>query len=540
MQLPSHLRKYIVAQEDHQYTFIEQSTWRYILAHLKDFLSTHAHESYLEGLNKTGITLDRIPQIKDIAKCLQNLGWTALPVSGFIPPAAFMELQSLGVLPIATEMRSFEHLYYTPAPDIVHEAAGHAPLLAHPEYSDYLKSYAKVSRRALISKQDLDIYRAIRILSDLKENPQATEAQIKKAYDDLNDAQARVTEPSEAALLARMNWWTAEYGLIGDLNNPKIYGAGLLSSIGESKSCLGPQVKKIPLTLDCINYAYDITEPQPQLFVTPNFAYLKTILNEFAESMAFQTGGIKALQKGVSCSAVTSTKLDSGIEIGGVLQSFKRDNEGRIAFIKWTGPCQLAFDEQELPGHSTTYHCNGFSTPIGYLENSDVAPHDWSDEQWLQYGFHTHSHVTLEFVSGLKVTGFLESRLTNKNGKSILLTLKDALMVYQNEILFEPSWGVLDLALGTRVTSVWGGAPDREKFPELDDFDSIKVPKKILDENAKKRDLFFEKIHKHRTGSPQFKSIEEVKAFSAEYERLYPRDPLFEWEMSQIQNTLNI
>jgi len=539
MQLPAHLKKYIVRQEDHQYSFIEQSTWRYILAHLKDFLSSHAHAYYVEGLQKTGITLDRIPQIKDIAKCLKPLGWTALPVSGFIPPAAFMELQSLGVLPIATEMRSFEHLYYTPAPDIVHEAAGHAPMLAHPEYSDYLKSYAKVSRMALLSKEDLAIYRAIRILSDLKENPNATEVQIKKATDELNDAQARVTEPSEAALLARMNWWTAEYGLIGDLSDPKIYGAGLLSSIGESKSCFSPSVKKIPLSLDCVNYPYDITEPQPQLFVTPNFGYLKTVLNEFAQSMAFKTGGIKALQKGIACGTVTSTQLDSGIEIGGILQSFKRDNEGHIAFVKWLGPCQLAFEEKELPGHGPSYHSHGFSTAIGYLENSDVAPHDWSQEQWSHYGINVNSNVTLKFISGLKVTGLLMSRL-HKNGKTILLTLKDAKMVYQNEVLFEPSWGFLDLALGTRVTSVWGGAPDREKFPEHDDFESIKVPPKILDEKAKKRDQFFQKIHYHRIGLPQFTSLEDVKIFKNEYYLHFSVDPLFDWEMTQIQNSLDI
>ena len=69
----------------------------------------------------------------------------------------------------------------------------------------------------------------------------------------LNIGRKRLGEPSEMALLSRLHWWTVEYGLIGTLENPKIYGAGLLSSIGESVSCLEPEVKKIPYSIDAQN-----------------------------------------------------------------------------------------------------------------------------------------------------------------------------------------------------------------------------------------------------------------------------------------------
>src|SRR5207249_9444453 len=72
-------------------------------------------------------------------------------------------------------------------------------------------------------------------------------------------------EPSEMALLSRLHWWTVEYGLIGTLESPKIYGAGLLSSIGESVSCLEPAVKKIPYSINAMNQPFDITTKQPQL-----------------------------------------------------------------------------------------------------------------------------------------------------------------------------------------------------------------------------------------------------------------------------------
>ncbi|MCK6596989.1 MAG: aromatic amino acid hydroxylase [Bdellovibrionaceae bacterium] len=281
--LPQHLRKYIVEQDYSKYTPIDHAVWRFILRQLKKFLKVNAHECYLEGLEKTGITEDRIPSIAELSKNLEKFGWRALPVSGFIPPAAFMELQSLSVLPIASDMRSLEHLLYTPAPDIVHEAAGHAPILIHPEFSNYLKKYAQVAKKALISKEDLELYEAIRILSDIKENPHSNSEQIMEAEENLKFKSKSITHVSEASLLSRMNWWTAEYGLIGSLDKPKIFGAGLLSSVGESKWCLSDAVKKIPLSLDCLNYSYDITEPQPQLFVTPNFQTLTLVLEQMAK-----------------------------------------------------------------------------------------------------------------------------------------------------------------------------------------------------------------------------------------------------------------
>src|SRR5204862_283517 len=89
------------------------------------------------------------------------------------------------------------------------------------------------------------------------------------------------------ALLSRLHWWTVEYGLIGPLENPKIYGAGLLSSIGESVSCLEPAVKKIPYSIDAANMPFDITTKQPQLFVCRDFKHLADVLEEFASKMAF-------------------------------------------------------------------------------------------------------------------------------------------------------------------------------------------------------------------------------------------------------------
>src|SRR5207237_10534435 len=116
------------------------------------------------GFRETGISTERIPLIEEMDRNLRKFNWRAVAVSGFIPPAVFMEFLSLGILPIACDMRTLEHLAYTPAPDIVHEAAGHAPILIEPEFSEYLKSYARVAKKAIVNSTDLEVYEAIRVL----------------------------------------------------------------------------------------------------------------------------------------------------------------------------------------------------------------------------------------------------------------------------------------------------------------------------------------------------------------------------------------
>ena len=285
--IPKHLKQYIVDQEYERYTIIDHKVWSFIMDISIPFFKKHAHQSYYDGLNNTGITLDKIPSIKNMNEKMSKIGWGAVPVRGFIPPWAFMEFQALGILPIACDMRSREHLTYTPAPDIVHESAGHSPIIINEEYSYYLKQYGKIASKAIFSKEDERIYFAIRKLSDLKEDRQATKEEIDNAEEELKNARAAETTPSEATLLSRLHWWTVEYGLIGTIDDPKIYGAGLLSSVGESQNCLKSNIKKIPLTIDCINYSYDITEQQPQLFVAKDFSDLVDILSEFEKTMAF-------------------------------------------------------------------------------------------------------------------------------------------------------------------------------------------------------------------------------------------------------------
>lgn len=492
--LPAHLRRYVVDQDYSRYTPIDQAVWRHIMRQLKSHLAVHAHPCYVDGLQKTGIEIDRIPSISHMSERLETFGWRAVPVSGFIPPAAFMELQSLGVLPIASDMRTVEHLLYTPAPDIVHEAAGHAPILVDPAFAAYLKSYATVARKAIISREDMDQYEAIRVLSDLKEDPGSTPNQIRQAEEKLEKVNRSIKELSEAALLGRMNWWTAEYGLIGDLNAPKIFGAGLLSSVGESRSCLDPKVKKLPLTIDCINFSYDITEKQPQLFVVEAFEQLESVLQELAAQMAFRTGGPSAAQKALKSRTVNTLELENGLQISGQLREVKTFGDA-ISYLAFTGPTLLANNCKVMAGQGVEYHNQGFGTPIGRVKLAgqwqDLSSLSVADCQRL--GWQESSRIHLQYESGCLVVGNLKNMMFVKERLAVL-TLTGATATLGDELLFDSSWGDFDIACGSRVVSVYGGPADRDAFGETDDFTRKLIPRRIYSDETLLRHRLYEKV----------------------------------------------
>ena len=146
---------------------------------------------------------------------------------------------------------NLEHIEYTPAPDIIHEGAGHAPIIANPEYAEYLRRFGEIGCKAISSAKDYELYEAVRHLSIIKEAPNSNEEGIDAAEAKVEVLQKNMGEPSEMALIRNLHWWTVEYGLIGTIENPKIYGAGLLSSIGESAWCMTDEVKKLPYRYEC-------------------------------------------------------------------------------------------------------------------------------------------------------------------------------------------------------------------------------------------------------------------------------------------------
>lgn len=423
-----------------------------------NYFSEFAHKIYLDGLSKTGITVNKIPKIETINRKLTAFGWKAVCVRGFIPPNAFMEFQSLKILPIAADMRSRQNLTYTPVPDIVHEAAGHAPIIADKDYSNYLVNYGETASKAIISSEDMILYYAIRDLSDIKEKSTTTDDEINYYNSKLQEAYSNISYISESSLLSRMNWWTVEYGLIGNKNNPKIYGAGLLSSVGESENFRRKTIKKIPLTLDCIKYGYDITEQQPQLFITPSFNYLTKILKDFSKNMSYKTGGAKGLDEAIKAKTICTIELDHKIQISGIVDKYIHKNKIPI-FIKTSGPTQLCYENKEINGHSINYHQEGYSCPIGEIKKINKSLDCLSELEINSLGIKKGNLVKLEFSSGITLSGYLTKIIKNKLSL-LLLTFKDCIIKYNNEILFRPSWGEFDLVCGATINSVYGGPCD--------------------------------------------------------------------------------
>jgi phenylalanine-4-hydroxylase len=530
--VPTHLQTYVVEQKYDRYTAQDQAVWRYIMRKNINFLGQHAHPSYLAGLEKTGISLDRIPNVDQMNEALDTMGWRAVVVNGFIPPAAFMEFQAHKILVISAEIRTIEHILYTPAPDIVHEAAGHAPIIADGTYAEYLQKFGEYGSKAMASKLDFEIYEAIRHLSILKEFPDTPPEEMQKAERELNIKSEANKIPSEAALLSRLHWWTVEYGLIGTPENFKQYGAGLLSSVGESQHCLNPDVAKIPLSPNCVDYNYDITTMQPQLFVAADWHHLIEVLENFASKMCFRKGGMKALKMAIESENVSTVEFSSGIQVSGVLTRIETDDQGEVTYLKFKGPSAIASQYRQIPGHGTDYHTEGFGSPVGKLSGSTKPLERFNSDDLEKYNIFKGGRSRLIFNSGLVVEGIIED--IRQNGKMIqLIRFKDCQVKdKKGSLLFRPEWGTYDMAIGADIGSVFAGTADKENY-------NILPPKSEeiaieINYSEEKKHLFslYQNVQKMRnTGSIDISKLNDIEK---EVSDTYPEEWLLHLEILEI------
>jgi phenylalanine-4-hydroxylase len=464
IKIPAHLKRYVVEQQYEKYTEVDHQVWRHVMRRNHEFLKDVAHPAYVDGLRKTGIGLDRIPRVEEMNECLQPFGWGAVTIDGLIPGVAFFDFQAHGILPIAAEIRRPEHIEYTPTPDIIHEAGGHAPILSDELYAKYVKVFGRIGSKAIATKEEHEAFEAARHYSILMEEKTASEEEIKAAEEVLEAKQAAIRGISEAEQISRLYWWTVEYGLIGDLRNPRIYGAGLLSSIGESKHCLTDAVRKIPFSLEeTIQTGFNITRKQPQLFVCESFEELIEAVETFGEQMAFAVGGTRSLEKAMRSGTTATVQYSSGLQVTGTVANVEYDGRREAVYVVTSGPSALAFRGQELSGHGKATHSDGFSSPIGRLQNVDVPLERLTVGELESLGIQKGKHITLKFESGVEVSGVVEN-IMHQDGKLLLLSFSDCTVMRHSKILFRPEWGMYDMAIGESITSVFSGAADSEAF----------------------------------------------------------------------------
>lgn len=531
--LPKHLLQFVNEQIYEDYSPIDQAVWRHVMHKNVKFLPSVAHESYLLGLEKTGISPENIPNMYGMNRILKEIGWAAVAVDGFIPTSAFLEFQAYNVLVIAHDIRQIEHIDYTPAPDIIHESAGHAPIIANPEYAEYLRRFGEIGCRAISSEKEHELYEAVRHLSILKEAPNSSKKVIAEAQERVDFVQNNMGSPSEMSEIKNLHWWTVEYGLIGTLEKPKIYGAGLLSSIGESKSCLEKNVEKRSYDLAAAKQSFDITRPQPHLYVTPDFAHLSFVLEQFANLMALRKGGTEGIRKLINSKQLGTIEFNTGIQISGKFTDLWVDEFNRPIYVKTTGPTALAWQQKELVGHSVQSHPSGFGSPIGLLKNINSAIENMSPYDLMAYNIREGQQTTLEFEGGITVKGEVITGKRTIKGTIILISFKNCTVTCHDEVLFRPEWGIYDMAVGMNIVSAFAGIADYNSFDlvtHVQEKETIKTPKSG---SLLALEKLYQEVRTMREN--QQIDLKRLSAISEDLAKNFPNDWLLQSEINELK-----
>jgi phenylalanine-4-hydroxylase len=182
---------HIIPQNWEHYTPEEHATWRYLFERQSKMLKGRACQEFLNGLHVLELGQNGIPHFGRLSDSLSRLtGWTVVGVPGLIPDEAFFEHLANRRFPAGQFIRRSDQLDYLQEPDVFHDVFGHVPMLAHPVFADYMQAYGEGGLRSL-------------------------------SFDCLHR-------------LARLYWYTVEFGLIATQDGLRIYGSGIVSSYAES------------------------------------------------------------------------------------------------------------------------------------------------------------------------------------------------------------------------------------------------------------------------------------------------------------------
>lgn len=520
-RVPAHLRRFVVEQDYAQYSAVDQAVWRFVLLQMRARLGETAHPAYRDGLAATGIAVERIPSIAEMNERLSRFGWGAVCVDGFIPPRAFQEFQARGLLPVAADMRTREHIAYTPAPDIIHEAAGHAPILTEPAYAAYLRRIGEVGKRAFTVPEEDRVFQASYLLSEVKEDPSASPERVARVERELAEAVASVPEDSEGAWLSRLYWWTAEYGLVGEVSNYRMYGAGLLSSLGESHACHAPNVRKLPLDETCIHLGYDITRPQPQLFVARDFEHLHEVLERVSKLLAAELGGALALERAERSRELASLRFSSGAWAIGVLRAVG-PSFAEPAWVELGGSVAVAWDGR-IHERQRDLRPKDAIFVTGALEGGVRL--ETLDERGLAV-LTVEGRATFRFRSGARVSGVVRQNARDADGRLLHVELTGVRLELPGRAVVALAEYAL-VPVGDFVTA-HAGAVDPTYHAETS-FPDVRVPKPRTF-SASERELT--RLYERVAASPRSPdALSELTSVHAELSRAYPDEWLLRWNL---------
>ncbi len=229
-------------QEYEQYTEEDFEVWRILFERQMPNLPKSASKAYLEGVKTVKFSADRIANFEELNEILaKTTGWEVQVVPGLIDDDLFFGLLNNRRFPSSTWLRKMEQLDYLEEPDMFHDAFAHMPLLTNQPYVDFLENLSGIALKHI-------------------DNPWAIQ------------------------LLSRIYWFTVEFGLIREDGELKIYGAGILSSAGETKFSLSNKPAHIPYDVRAIlNQEYWKDRFQDKYFVIESFEQLYESLPEIEE-----------------------------------------------------------------------------------------------------------------------------------------------------------------------------------------------------------------------------------------------------------------
>lgn len=212
---------------DAPYTEEEHGVWRAVWDALEPAHALHACAEYLACVRRLALPRASIPQMREVSERVEALsGFRLEPVAGLVEPRVFLESLANGVFLSTQYIRHHSTPLYTPEPDVVHEIVGHAVTLASERLAELNRLVGRAVRRA------------------------------------------RTAEELER--LARVYWFTIEFGVLREEGGVKAYGTGLLSSAGELEAMHSAELR--PLDLEAASrHEYDPTHFQPVLFCAESF-----------------------------------------------------------------------------------------------------------------------------------------------------------------------------------------------------------------------------------------------------------------------------
>jgi phenylalanine-4-hydroxylase len=178
-------------------------------------------------------------------------------------------------------------------------------------------------------------------------------------------------------------------------------------------------------------------------------------------------------------------------------------------YIRTTGPTSLNFNDSQLDGHGKAYHGEGFGSPVGKLMYSDIPLELMSDGDLEALGIQIASDAILEFQSGVSVKGRLEKVIREKD-KMILMTFSNCKVIFRDRVLFEPSWGVYDMAVGEKIVSAFSGPADPDAFEHEFTAPVEKTHKIVHSEQATNLHKLYQELRDFRENGGEEEKIKEI------------------------------